>query len=159
VHSARPEVNCVIHSHPTHAKAISVLGRKLDILTQESCAFHNDLAMYKSVDGIVMADQEGLGIAKALSPRKAMMLQNHGILTVGITVESAFNWFINLERACEVQLLADAAAAGRGGETVKIPDEDAAVNRFIVGGETLGYFAALPMFEFAEKEGGSDYKL
>lgn len=87
------------------------------------------------------------------------MPQNHSILTVSLRFESAFNWFMSLEGACEVQLLADAAAADRGGETVKIPDEGAAVNRFIVEGETSGYFAALPMFEFAEKEGGSDYKL
>lgn len=51
------------------------------------------------------------------------MLRNHGLLTVGETIEEAVNWFYLLDRVCKVQLLADAAASGRGGETHKIDNE------------------------------------
>ena len=60
-------------------------------------------------------------------------LRNHGLLTVGETIEEAVNWFYVLDRACQVQLLADAAAQGRGGETVKITHEEAAYTRGVAG--------------------------
>jgi ribulose-5-phosphate 4-epimerase/fuculose-1-phosphate aldolase len=73
----------------------------------------------------VLVEEEGKNIAKALGNNKAALLQNHGLLTVGGTVEETVFWFVSLEKCCHAQLMADAAAGGRGGETVKIHDEDA----------------------------------
>lgn len=82
--------------------------------------------LYSSFNGIVLADKEGKEIARTLGNKKAALLQNHGLLTVGETIEAAVFWFMSLEKCCHAQLLADAAAGGRGHETVKINDEDAA---------------------------------
>ena len=73
----------------------------------------------------MLAEEEGKNIAKALGNNKAALLQNHGLLTCGGTVEEAVFWFVSLEKCCHAQLMADAAAAGRGGSTIKINEEDA----------------------------------
>jgi ribulose-5-phosphate 4-epimerase/fuculose-1-phosphate aldolase len=76
---------------------------------------------------VVLATEEGQNIAKALGNKKAALLQNHGLLTVGKSIEETVFWFVSLEKCCHAQLLADAAVAGRGGETVKIGEEEAAL--------------------------------
>lgn len=77
--------------------------------TQDSCAFYNDHAVYNSFKGVVLAKEEGENIAKALGPKKAVLLQNHGLLTVGQTVDACVFWFTSLEKCCHSQLMADAA--------------------------------------------------
>lgn len=86
-----------------------------------------------------------------------MLLQNHGLLTVGETVEETVNWFVSLEKCCYSQLMADAAAAGRGRETIKIPDEDAEYTRNQIGSPRIGFFAAQPMFAEIHQETNGEY--
>jgi len=158
VHTARPEINCVAHSHSIYGRSFCSLGRNIDIITQDSCAFHNDIALYTSFRGIVLEAEEGQAIAKALGQKKAALLQNHGLLTCAKTIEAAVFWFMSLEKCCHAQLLADAAAAGRGGETVKIDDADAAYTYKSIGTEFAGWFSAKPTFDIMEHESGVDYK-
>jgi ribulose-5-phosphate 4-epimerase/fuculose-1-phosphate aldolase len=158
VHTARPEINCVAHSHSLYGRAFCSLGRNLDIITQDSCAFYNDIALYASFKGIVLAEEEGIAIAAALGNKKAALLQNHGLLTCGRSIESTIFWFMSLEKCCHAQLLADAAAGGRGGETVKINEEDAEFTYKTVGTEGAGWFSAKPTFDMMEHEAGVDYK-
>jgi len=158
VHTARPEVNCVAHSHSIYGRAFCSLGQNLESITQDSCAFHNDIALYSSFRGIVLAEEEGIAIAAALGQKKAALLQNHGLLTCGQSVESTVFWFMSLEKCCHAQLLADAAAGGRGRETVKIDDKDAAYTYTAVGTEAAGWFSAKPTFDMMEHTSGVDYK-
>ncbi|KAL3421173.1 class II Aldolase and Adducin domain-containing protein [Phlyctema vagabunda] len=158
VHTARPEINCVAHSHSIHGRAFCTLGRGLDTITQDSCAFHNDLALYTSFRGIVLAADEGIAIAKALENKKAALLQNHGLLTCAQSIEACVFWFMSLEKCCQAQLMADAAAGGRGHETIKIDDKDAEYTRKAIGSEAAGYFSAKPAFDMMEHESGVDYK-
>jgi ribulose-5-phosphate 4-epimerase/fuculose-1-phosphate aldolase len=158
VHTARPDVNCVAHSHSIYGRSFCTLGRSLDIITQDSCAFHNDIALYQQFRGIVLAADEGIAIAKALGQKKAALLQNHGLLTTGRSIESTVFWFMSLEKCCHAQLLADAAAGGRGHETVKISEEDAAYTHKSVGSEAAGYFSAKPTFDMMEHVSGYEYK-
>lgn len=116
-----------------------------------------DHVLYKQFNGIVLAEEEGHNIASALGPRKAALLQNHGLLTVGRTVEETVFWFVSLEKCCHVQLMADAAAAGRGGETVKVNGEDAAFTYKTVGTSMAGWFSGLPLFDVVEKETRGEY--
>jgi len=88
VHAARPDVMCAAHSHSIYGRAWCTLGRKIDTITQDSCAFHNDHALYESFNGIVLAEKEGKDIAACLGDKKAALLQNHGLLTVGETIEA-----------------------------------------------------------------------
>lgn len=159
IHEARPDVHCVAHSHSIHGRAFATLGRNLDITTQDSCAFYNDIAHYDSFGGIVLGAAEGHNIAEALGPRKAAILSNHGLLTCAGSVEACVFWFMSLEKCCRAQLLADAAAAGRGGATVKVSDEEAAFTYKTVGSELAGWFSAKPTFDTMEHETGADYKM
>jgi ribulose-5-phosphate 4-epimerase/fuculose-1-phosphate aldolase len=113
--------------------------------------------LYESFNGIVLAAEEGINIAKNLGDKKAALLINHGLLTVGGTIEEAVFWFVSLEKCCHAQLMADAAAAGRGGETVKIGDEEARFTYKSVGTPIAGWFSAKPLFDVIDKETGKDY--
>lgn len=158
VHTARPEINCVAHSHSIYGRAFCSLGINLDTITQDSCAFYDDVALYSSFRGIVLAADEGIAIAKALGQKKAALLQNHGLLTCGRSIESTVFWFMSLEKCCHAQLMADAAAAGKGRETIKIDAKDAAYTYQSVGTERAGWFSAKPTFDMMEHEAGVDYK-
>jgi hypothetical protein len=87
IHAARPDVMCAAHSHSIYGRTWCTLGRKIDSLTQDACAFHDDHVVYDSFNGVVLAEKEGKNIAKCLGNRKAALLQNHGLLTVGKTIE------------------------------------------------------------------------
>ncbi|KAI0484721.1 class II aldolase and Adducin domain-containing protein [Xylariaceae sp. FL0804] len=159
VHTARPDVQAVAHSHSIHGRAFSTLGRNLDITTQDSCAFYNDVAHYDSFGGIVLGPEEGLQIAGALGDKKAAILANHGLLTCGGSIESCVYWFMSLERCCQVQLLADAAASGKGQSTVKVSDEEAEWTYKTVGTDTAGWFSAKPTFDLMANASGFEYKM
>lgn len=113
--------------------------------------------MYKQFNGIVLAEEEGKNIAAALGDKKAALLQNHGLLTVGNTIEETVFWFVSLEKCCYAQLLADAAAAGRGGQTIKVDDADAAFTYKSVGTPLAGYFSAKPLFDVIHEETKGSY--
>lgn len=125
IHHARPEVESAAHCHSLHGKAWSTFGLPVDIITQDSCLFFDNQAVYKNFGGIVLAAQEGANIAAALGPRnKCCILQNHGLLTLGHTVDEAVYLFSALENQCKVQLLIEAACAN-GVPKHLIEDEDA----------------------------------
>ncbi|KAK2785782.1 hypothetical protein FQN53_007362 [Emmonsiellopsis sp. PD_33] len=157
VHTARPDVMCAAHSHSIYGRTYCTLGKPLDIISQDSCAFYNDHVVYQQFKGVVLAKEEGNNIATALGNKKAALLQNHGLLTVGKTIEEAVYWFVTLEKCCQTQLMADAAAAGRGISTIKIDDEDAAFTYKTVGSHGAGYFSAKPMFDIIHRETNGEY--
>lgn len=110
LHKARPDVVAAAHAHSVYGKAWSTLGRYLDPINQEACAFYKDHGLYSDYTGVVHQLDEGQRIAKALGKHKACILQNHGLLTVGGSIEEAVWWFVNMERSCQVQLIAEAAS-------------------------------------------------
>src|SRR5215470_5585714 len=109
VHFARPDVIAAAHAHSLHGKAFSSLRILLDPLTQDACAFFEDHGLYEDYRGIVNDIEEGKRIAVALGSFKAVILANHGLLTVGESVAEATWWFVTMERSCQAQLLAMAA--------------------------------------------------
>ena len=142
VHAARPDVVAAAHSHSIHGRAWATLGRRLDPLTQDACAFYGDHEVFDGFGGVVLDTEEGKRIAHALGDRKAVILRNHGLLTVGHTVDEAAWWFIAMDRACQSQLLAEAA-----GTPVPIGDGDAAHTARQVGSHTIGWFNFQPLYE------------
>ena len=147
LHKARPDVIAAAHSHSLYGKAWSALGRLLDPLTQDSAAFYDDHALFEEFSGVVLDTSEGEKIAKALGPGKAVILQNHGILTVGQSVEAAVWRYLALENACQVQLLAEAA-----GPTKPMPPEVARHTASQVGGEAGGFWAFQPYWDVITEE-------
>ena len=152
VHMTRLDANAAAHSHSTYGRAWSSLGRKLDPITQDACAFYEDHALYDDFGGVVVELDEGQRVATALGSCKAAILQNHGLLTVGETVDAAAWWFITMERTCQVQLLAEAAAA-RTGQAPKYISDAAARQAFaIVGNSYSGWFQFQPLYARILKE-------
>lgn len=157
IHAARPDVNCAAHSHSIYGRTWCSLGRKIDTLTQDACAFHNDHVVYDSFNGVVLAEKEGKDIAKCLGDKKAALLQNHGLLTVGSTIEETIFWFVSLEKCCHSQLMAEAAAASRGEKPIAIGEEEAQYTYRSVGTGRAGWFSAKPLFDVVHKETNGDY--
>ncbi|MET0388643.1 MAG: class II aldolase/adducin family protein [Polyangiales bacterium] len=147
LHAARPDVVAAAHSHSLYGKAWSALGRLLLPLTQDSCAFYEEHAVFEEFSGVVLDTSEGDKIAAALGPKKAVILQNHGILTVGPSLEAAVWRYIALENACQAQLLAEAAG------TVKpIPHDVAKHTARQVGGTSGGFYSFQPYFDLISRE-------
>src|SRR5262249_54435577 len=139
VHAARPEVIAAAHSHSVYGKSWSSLGRLLDPITQDACAFYDDHAVFDDYTGVVVTTDEGARIAGALGPHKAAILRNHGLLTVGHSVDEAVWWFITMERSCQAQLMAEAA-----GKPVLIAPEMAKHTSTQVGSMFAGWFSFQP---------------
>ena len=147
VHAARPDVVAAAHAHSMHGKAWSALGRLLDPLTQDACAFYEDHALFDDYTGVVLDLEEGKRIAHALGDHKAVILRNHGLLTVGHTVDEAAWWFITMERTCQAQLLAEAA-----GTPVLIDPAMAKLTAGQVGKELAGWFSFQPLYARITRE-------
>ena len=147
VHAARPDVIAAAHSHSVYGKSWSSLGRLLDPLTQDSCAFFDDHGLFDDYTGVVIDVEEGKRIAAALGEHKAVILRNHGLLTVGQSVDEAAFWFITMERSCQAQLLADAA-----GTPVKIDAENAGLTASQVGGHYAGWLSFQPLYQKIVRE-------
>ncbi|KAJ5939988.1 class II aldolase/adducin domain protein [Penicillium verrucosum] len=157
IHTARPDVVCAAHSHSVHGRAFCALGQPLDMISQDACAFYNDHVVYDQFNGIVLSSEEGKRIASELGTKKAALLQNHGLLTVGKSIEEAVFWFVSLDKCCYGQLLADAAAAGRRMNTVKISEKDARYTYENIGSDRTGALAGKALFDTMDKETGGDY--
>ncbi|EEH04756.1 aldolase [Histoplasma capsulatum G186AR] len=127
VHKAREDVNAVCHAHTIYGKAWSSFARPLEMLNQDACKFFRAHSVYESYGGVVLAAEEGDLIAKALGNSKGCILMNHGLLTVGGTVDEAAYLFGLMERSCQIQLLAESASAN-GCKKILISDEEAAYN-------------------------------
>jgi ribulose-5-phosphate 4-epimerase/fuculose-1-phosphate aldolase len=147
VHAARPDVIAAAHAHSTYGKAWSALGRLLDPLTQDVCAFYGDHTLFDDFTGVVLDAEEGQRIGRTLGPHKAVILRNHGLLTVGHSVDEAAWWFISMERSCQVQLLAEAA-----GTPIKIDSKIAAHTQQQVGQHSGGWFSFQPLWDRITKE-------
>jgi ribulose-5-phosphate 4-epimerase/fuculose-1-phosphate aldolase len=140
VHAARPDVVAAAHSHSVFGRAWSTLGRLLEPITQDVCAFYEDHALFDDYTGVVLDQEEGKRIAHALGDHKAVILRNHGLLTVGHTVDEAAWWFITMERSCQAQLLASAA-----GTPIHVEPDQATLTRSQVGGHAAGWFNFQPL--------------
>lgn len=141
VHAARPDVVCVAHSHSPFGKAWSTLGRPLDPITQDHCDFYEDHGLYSEFNGAVRDLDEGRRIADALGATKAVILRNHGLLTVGHSVDEAAWWFLRLERCCQIQLAAEAA-----GTPLHIDDAAARQAYAEQGSHGAGWFTFQPLY-------------
>ncbi len=143
IHAARPDVVAAAHSHSVYGKSFSTLHQELLPLTQDACAFYGDHAVFDDYTGVVLDTEEGKRIAHALGEKKAAILVNHGLLTVGRTVDAAVWWFITMERSCQAQLLATAAGAPR-----LIDEETATTTAAFVGSDLAGWLSFQPLYDW-----------
>lgn len=143
IHRARPDVVAAAHAHSVYGKAFSSLGIPLAPLTQDSCIFFDDHVVISEQGGAVVFEMAaGEELAAKFTSGKAAIHQNHGLFTVGQTVEEAAFWFISMERSCQAQLAAMAA-----GEPRLIPDEYARYTAQQTGFPLAGWFSFQPLWQ------------
>ena len=142
IHQARPDVLAAAHAHSLYGKSWSTLGRLLDPLTQHACAFYQDHALFNDYTGVVLEPEEGERIAATLGDKKAIILRNHGLLTVGHSVDEAAWWFITMERSCQAQLMAEAA-----GKPVLIDRDTASLTYSQIGTHYIGWLSFQSLYD------------
>ncbi|CCG24087.1 hypothetical protein CORT_0E05030 [Candida orthopsilosis Co 90-125] len=125
IHKLRPDVHAACHTHSVYGKAFGALGKKLDMINQDVCTFHNSHAIFTDFGGVALEEEEGRKIAAALGNGKGIILQNHGLLTVGSTVDEAAYLFTLMEKSCQIQLAAQSALLP--GESLKLIGDEEAV--------------------------------
>ncbi|KAI8932596.1 hypothetical protein NX059_010100 [Plenodomus lindquistii] len=160
VHKARPDVNAACHCHGKAGKAWSAFARPLEMLNQDVCYFYGDAqAVYEDFGGVVFSEEEGLRLAGALGPKgKGMVLRNHGLLTVGGTVDEAAFLYTLMERSCEVQLMVEAAAAN--GIPKVLVDDDAASYTFKMSSDAESlYWEFQPDLEYEHVRSNGAFEL
>lgn len=153
IHKARPDVIASAHSHSLWGKTFSTLGIELEPISQDVCAFYNDHVLFNTYSGIVNETEEGDKIAKVLGNKKAAILQNHGLLTVGQTIEEAVWWFITMERSCQSQIL----AMQTGLPLKKLDHRTAIKTRAKIGFPLAGYLQFQPLWQDIYEEFGDEF--
>jgi L-fuculose-phosphate aldolase len=116
----RPDVNSVIHTHPTHAVALSATGKTLQPISQSAIPFFDGLPYYTDTINLIRRQDQGAGVARALGSHKAVLLRNHGVAICGASVAESIVLALMLEDACRIQMLVEAT----GGAGELFPDED-----------------------------------
>ncbi len=143
LHAARPDVVAAAHTHSMYGKTFSTLGKPLKMISQDSTMFYNDVALCSAGSGAVVLDTAvGAEMAEALGHRKALIHQNHGLITCGGSVDAAVWWFVALERCCQSQLVAEAA-----GQPIEIPDDLCQSGYDSQGHDLAGWFQFQPWWD------------
>jgi len=124
-------VNCVVHTHPPNAVAFSSLGKELLPVGHEACLFQSGLPVYSDTTDLIRETARGYDLAKCLGDKNAVLMRNHGIVTVGTTVGEAVMTAIILEKACLLHLL----AWQFGGPKFWTDSEEAKIKRVKIYGE------------------------
>jgi L-fuculose-phosphate aldolase len=130
VYRARPDVGSVVHGHPPYATALGATGAELEVLTHDGILFADGVGRFSDPD-LIVDDAQGDAVAAALGARRALLLENHGVLVVGKDVPWAVLTAVTLERAAQLQSVAAtigelrpiAAALARELQPVKYRDE------------------------------------
>ncbi|KNZ77905.1 Meiotically up-regulated gene 14 protein [Termitomyces sp. J132] len=152
IHEARPDIKAAAHCHSVHGKAWSVFGKPIEISTQDACVFYDNHSVYDNFGGVVLATEEGKKIARALGPKnKTCILQNHGLLTLGNTVDEAAHLFTALDKQCHVMLLT-AAASSSGLKPNVIGKEEAEYSAKFLQEPEITYSNFQPEFDLLVEE-------
>jgi ribulose-5-phosphate 4-epimerase/fuculose-1-phosphate aldolase len=119
-HRRLPEATCVLHTHMPFATALAALDRcRLEMVSQNALRFFDDVAYDDDYQGLALDAAEGIRICSKLGDKRVLFLANHGVVVIGRSIASAFDDMYYLERACQIQVLAQST-----GQPLKhVPDE------------------------------------
>ena len=110
LYRARPDVRCIVHTHPPYSSALSMLGVPLIIAHMDTCALYDNVAFLEHWPGVPVGDTEGQLISEAIADKAALLLAHHGLVIAGRSVEEACVLALQFERAARLQLLASSTA-------------------------------------------------
>jgi L-fuculose-phosphate aldolase len=111
IYEQRPDLASIVHTHPPNASALSLTGQPLIVAHMDATMFYNDCAYLAEWPGVPIYNEEGRIISEALGGKRSIILAHHGLLTTGASLDEALYLAIYLERACEMQLRAQAIGA------------------------------------------------
>lgn len=145
IHDEHPDILAMCHAHTVYGTAFASLGKPLQMISQDACAFFEDHVVILDEAGQVAVEKKaGNSVAEAFRGVKAAIHQNHGLFTASRhSIEAAAFWFIALERVCQQQLLVEAT----GQEPIIVPDDRARYSREHVGSEYIGWLHFQPIWE------------
>lgn len=122
----RPDVNAVVHTHPTLPTVLGSSGHTIKPVTHEGCYFYPPtIPLYTDMTDLIVTRDQGEAVASSLGVHKALFLLNHGIVIASATIEEAVVASMLLEKACRAQL----AAISMGTDVPCSPDEEALLKR------------------------------
>ena len=133
IHEARPDVVCAVHTHTPYGTPWSANAEPFVQIVQEATAFFGCHSVYDGEDVNVTSTDGGKRIAAALGDGRLAILRNHGLLTVGASVDEAAGWFLMAERVAEVHVKAHRPAP--------ISDEAAAESARVIADPATGWHA------------------
>lgn len=105
VYRARPDVNCIVHTHAPYTAALGMLEVPLAISHMDNCLLYDDVAFVAKWPGVPVGNEEGELISSALGTKRALLLSHHGLLVAGGSVEETCLLALAFERAARLQLL------------------------------------------------------
>ncbi|MCL6416973.1 class II aldolase/adducin family protein [Aestuariirhabdus sp. Z084] len=142
IHHHRPDVNAVAHAHTVYGRAFAALNQPLKAISQDACLFYNNHGVFSEFTGVVSSQSEGDLIAESLAEGVGTILVNHGLLTVGKSVDACCANFVLMDSCCHSQLLAQAA-----GELQQIPHEIAEKTRTVAASDIVTWGNFQPLYE------------
>ena len=146
IHGAVENAHCVMHTHTTTGMAVASLAAGLSPTNFYSAQLHDNVA-YHEFEGVTVELDERSRMLASIGSKRAVILRNHGLLTVGRTVDEAAWWYVTMERSCQAQLLAEAA-----GRTVPIDPHHAKATAELVGKHGTGHISFKPLFDVLMQE-------
>jgi ribulose-5-phosphate 4-epimerase/fuculose-1-phosphate aldolase len=138
IHDARPGVVAAAHTHTQYGTPFAATATTFEMLCQEATAFFEDHTLFDDEEVQILSSDGGKRIAAALGDAKATILRNHGLLTVGASVDEAVGWFLMMERVSEVHI--------KAGDRAQPISDDAAR---IASAEIGAVSSAWSVFQFA----------
>jgi ribulose-5-phosphate 4-epimerase/fuculose-1-phosphate aldolase len=142
IHLARPDVMAAAHSHSIHATTFASLGKLIPPISQEACGFYESHSLFDGYNGVAADITEGEMISNALGDGKAVICRNHGVFTVGHTIEEAVSWYLRAERVCQQALMAWSA-----GTPIEIEPAMARIAARQVGSHRGGWYTLQPLVD------------
>jgi ribulose-5-phosphate 4-epimerase/fuculose-1-phosphate aldolase len=119
-HRARPDAACVLHTHMPYATALAMTESGLETRASQNAMYFHGRVARLAYGGLAEAEEEGARIAEALADGiSVLLMDNHGVLVVGESVADAWHQLYFLERACQVQVLAQST----GSPLLRVPEE------------------------------------
>ncbi|MGB3482261.1 MAG: aldolase [Mycobacterium sp.] len=109
IYRARPDVQCIVHTHPFHVAALSMLEVPLKVSQMDIAPLYDDCAFLADWPGVPVGNEEGEIISAALGDKKAILLAHHGHVIAGASIEEACSLAMLIERGAKLQLAAMAA--------------------------------------------------
>ncbi len=107
VHLGNPGARVVLHTHMPYTTALTTIAAgRVEMCTQNAFRYHDRVAYDETYNGLVLDNEEGDRLCRAMAGKDVLMLRNHGVIVAGKTVAQAYDDLYYLERACMVQVLA-----------------------------------------------------